>query len=150
MVRLSYWSSTTYRSNFGTSHLRPGDNPYQCDQGYNCPPPTLRTFDTYQPFASRYIDISAGGPNSFSWTLTTSANWILASKKSGTVTRTQPETRVEISIDWSKVSGSTASGNVLISTKTQSLQIFVNANKTAVPSGFHGETMGSSSVPSPS
>ncbi|KAG8908462.1 hypothetical protein FRC00_011221, partial [Tulasnella sp. 408] len=124
----------------------PGDNPYQCDQGYNCPPPTLRTFDTYQPFASRYIDISAGGPNSFSWTLTASANWIVASKKSGTVTRTQPETRVEISVDWSKVSGSTASGNVLISTKTQSLQIYVNANKTAVPSGFHGFVEGDGAV----
>ncbi|KAG8897350.1 hypothetical protein FRC01_011368, partial [Tulasnella sp. 417] len=124
----------------------PGDNPYQCDQGSNCPPPTLRTFDPYQPFASRYIDISAGGPNSFSWTLTTSANWIVASKKSGNVTRTQPETRVEISIDWSKVSGSTASGNVRIATKTQSLQIFVNANKTAVPSGFHGFVEGDGAV----
>ncbi|KAG8956849.1 hypothetical protein FRC04_000327 [Tulasnella sp. 424] len=130
----------------GSHGAWPGDNPYQCDQGYNCPPPTLRTFDTYQPFKSRFIDISAGGPNSFSWTLTPSANWIVASKKSGSVTRSQPETRVEISVDWSKVSGSTAAGNVVIASKTESLQIFVNANKTAVPSGFHGFVEGDGAV----
>ncbi|KAG8962878.1 hypothetical protein FRC03_003665, partial [Tulasnella sp. 419] len=38
----------------------PGDNPYQCDRGYNCPPPTLRTFEPYTPRQSRYIDVSAG------------------------------------------------------------------------------------------
>ncbi len=123
--------------------LRPGDNPNQCAQGYNCPPPTLRTFDPYTPAKSRFIDVSAGGPNSFSWTAVPSASWIKLSVSSGSVTRSKPDTRIEVSVDWSKVSGYT-SGQITLSTPgnsplyKESQVILVNANKTAVSSGFHG------------
>ncbi|KAG8892237.1 hypothetical protein FRB99_002857, partial [Tulasnella sp. 403] len=84
-------------------HGKPGDDSNQCSQGY---PPTLATFDPYQPKLSRYIDISAGGPNSFTWNLKPSDPWIKASKAWGTITYTQPETRVEVSINWGAIQGS--------------------------------------------
>ena len=132
---------------FAETHLygRPGDNPYQCAQGYNCPPPTLRTFDSYAPFKSRYIDVSAGGPNSFMFTVKTSAPWVKLSAQSGSVTKGKPEFRIEVSADFTQLSdGGSASGSITITSSaskqpSQSVTIYVNAIKTSVPSGFKGK-----------
>ncbi|KAG8788167.1 hypothetical protein FRC12_014862 [Ceratobasidium sp. 428] len=84
----------------------PGDNSNQCAQGYNCPPPSLPPLDPYTPSKTRYIDISAGGPNTFSWTATSNASWLTLSPASGSVSASKPETRMTVSVDWSKL-GST-------------------------------------------
>ena len=125
-------------------YFRPGDNPAQCAQGYNCPPPTLRTLDSYTPFKSRYIDVSAGGPNAFTFKATGSAPWVKLSVTSGSVSKDKPEVRIEVSADFAQVtSGVTASASVIITSSSagqpsQSVTILVNAIKTAVSAGFKG------------
>ena len=59
----------------GTLAAWPGDNPNQCSQGYNCPPPTI-TLDSNVPLNMRYIDIGAAGPNSFTFTASSNVSWL--------------------------------------------------------------------------
>ncbi|KAG9028880.1 hypothetical protein FRB95_005930 [Tulasnella sp. JGI-2019a] len=131
----------------------PGDNGNNCAQGYGCPPPTLLTFDPYMPNPSRYIDISLGGPGSFKWNITKSAPWIKVSSSQGSVDRTNPDTTIEVSIDWSAVTTSTVSGSVTVYDTTASFyspgdyqQVLIVANKTSLPSSFHGHVEGDGSV----
>ena len=88
--------------------LRPGDNMNNCAQGYGCPNPTI-TLDPYIPFQNRYIDIGAGGPQPFTFTVTTNVSWIDLSLISGSISPSGPEQRVYVSVkDWSQVSGTEA------------------------------------------
>lgn len=120
---------------------RPGDNSNQCAQGYNCPPPTL-TFDPYLPFGNRYIDIGAGGPNTFKYALKSNVTWLKLSSTSGTITKNSADERIFVSVDWSKVTGVEAAtiqitANATGQTST-SQSVSVVANHTTVPSDFHG------------
>lgn len=124
------------------------DNPNQCTLGYNCPPPTLFPLDPYIPVKTRYIDVSAGGPNTFKFTATTNASWLIISPASGTVTTKTKDVRVELSADWSKVpSGSSETALVTLTssdpTKKQqpiSQGIYISANNVAAPSTFKGSS----------
>jgi len=110
----------------------------------------MRSFDSYMPDPNQYLDISAGGPGSFGWTINVTGDLIKVSQLSGTVTRATPEQRVEISIDWDKVNGTWASGQLLVSADVvpiqETLQVFINANKTQVPNGYHGFVEGDGGV----
>ncbi|KAG8873762.1 hypothetical protein FRB97_006445 [Tulasnella sp. 331] len=131
----------------------PGDNMNNCAQQYSCPPPTMLTFDPYMPNPSRYLSIALGGPGSFSWNITSTAPWIKLSSTKGTVDRANPETTVEVSIDWSAVGSPSVSGSITVFDTAPGFytygdlqQIFINANKTSVPAGFHGHVEGDGSV----
>ncbi|KAI0085503.1 hypothetical protein BDY19DRAFT_996640 [Irpex rosettiformis] len=119
----------------------PGDNPNQCALGYNCPPPTL-TFDSYLPFGNRYIDIGAGGPNTFQYTITSNVSWLKLTTTSGTITKDTPDERIFVSVDWTKVTGvENASIRITANAAGQgssSQSVNVVANHTVVPSDFHG------------
>ena len=122
---------------------RPGDNPYQCGQGYNCPPPTL-TLDPYTPFGNRFVDVGAGGPAPFTFTVSTNATWLKSSITKGSINPNNPEQRVFFSVpDWSKVSGTQTA--VITFTATASGQpklvttVMFYATHTSVASGFKGE-----------
>ena len=101
--------------------FRPGDNPNQCAQGYSCPPPTL-TLDRFVPQNSRFIDVGAGGPANFTFTASSNVSWLILTPSQGSVSPSNPETRVEATVDWSQVQG------------VQSAQITFNAAVEGQPS----------------
>jgi hypothetical protein len=145
----------------GTYGTWPGDNMNQCAAQFSCPPPTMTVYvalstlrmlcgspisssDTFMPFGNKFIDVSAGGPDSFTFTATANESWVKLSPSSGSVTATNNEKRVLLSVDWSKVQGATGAAIVTFSatSKTQSamsVQMTLLANHTSVPSGFKGE-----------
>ncbi|KAJ3551132.1 hypothetical protein NM688_g4903 [Phlebia brevispora] len=134
----------------GTLAAWPGDNPNQCSQGYNCPPFTM-TFDSFVPFGNRYIDVGAGGPAPFTFTASSNVSWLQLSPAKGSISPSQPEQRVFVSVDWSQLPegvafatitfDATATGQPLLSVPVS----FV-ANKTVVPDDFHGFVEGDGGV----
>lgn len=98
--------------------------------------------DPFNPVQSRWIDIGAGGPSSFVFTVTSNVTWLNISPSHGTISTSHKEQRVELSVDWNRVSGvGYASLNLSATTPGQPLesqQIFFVANKTSVPSNFKG------------
>lgn len=127
----------------GSSGAWPGDNPNDCAQQFSCPNPTLLAFDPFMPFGNRYIDIAAGGPNSFNWNISADQQWVKFSQSSGSITASQPEKRILVSVDWNNVQGSSQIANIQVQATSagqapMGQTIGVVANKTGVPSGFHG------------
>ncbi|EIW74204.1 glycoside hydrolase family 115 protein [Coniophora puteana RWD-64-598 SS2] len=83
----------------------PGDNENDCAQGYSCPNPTVY-LDPYLPFGSKYVDVGLGGSENFTFTVTSNVSWITVSPSGGSVSLSNPEQRVYVSVnDWSQVSG---------------------------------------------
>ncbi|KAG7441243.1 uncharacterized protein BT62DRAFT_1046282 [Guyanagaster necrorhizus] len=84
----------------GTLAAWPGDNPNQCAQGYSCPDPTV-IFDSFNTFHNLYIDVGAGGPDPFTFSISVNASWIVLNATDGEVSPEQPEQRVYVSVsDW--------------------------------------------------
>ena len=124
--------------------FRPGDNPNQCASQFNCPPPML-TLDNFVPFNSRFIDVGAGGPSPFTFTATTNATWLKLTPSTGNVSPSNPEVRVEATVDWDQVSG-VQFGQITFDAVSpgqpnMSTPAFFVANKTVVPSGFSGKSI---------
>lgn len=123
---------------------RPGDNMNNCAQGYNCPNPTM-TLDPYIPFQNRYIDIGAGGPQPFTFTVTTNVSWLDLSVTSGSISPSVPEQRVYVSVkDWSQVSDTEAAVvNINATSPEQSMlnvPVTFVANHTIPANDFTGES----------
>jgi hypothetical protein len=127
----------------------PGDNPNQCAQGYNCPPPTL-AFDPYLPAGNRFFDVGAGGPAAFTFAAAANVSWLKMDVTRGAISPAHPEQRVYASVDWAQVTGvqhaaitlnASAPGQPL-----QTFQFFAVANRTAAPAGFRGFVEGDGSV----
>ncbi|EJT96984.1 hypothetical protein DACRYDRAFT_112315 [Dacryopinax primogenitus] len=86
----------------GSMGAWPGDNMYDCAQGYSCPTDYMMPLDPYGP-ATRWADIGAGGPIPFSWTATTNVSWLTISPNSGYIDPSSPATteqRVYMSVNW--------------------------------------------------
>ncbi|EPQ55956.1 hypothetical protein GLOTRDRAFT_121308 [Gloeophyllum trabeum ATCC 11539] len=138
----------------GTLGVWPGDNQYNCAQGYSCPNPTM-TLDPYIPVGNRYIDIGAGGPAPFSWTASTNVSWLNVSTTSGYIDSNNLETRVYITADWSQVSG-LEYGMVTFNATTPnpptpgqtvlSQPVYFMANNTSPTSGFSGFVEGDGGI----
>lgn len=127
----------------GTLGTWPGDNPNQCAQGYSCPPPTI-TIDPFATFGNRFVDIGAGGPSPFTFTVTSNVSWLTISPTKGSVSLQAPETRLLFSVpDWSKITGAeTATVTFTANAAGQPVSTYTAtfiANHTLVPSDFHGE-----------
>ena len=130
----------------GTLGAWPGDNMNDCAAQYSCGPPTL-TLDPFVPLGNRFVDIGAGGPTPFNFTVTSNVSWLNISPASGSVSPSNPEVRVFLSVDWDKVDGVEYANvnfvpTVGFSPKTgqpnTAQNAFFVANKTVVPSGFTG------------
>ncbi|KAL5526413.1 hypothetical protein ACEPAF_8136 [Sanghuangporus sanghuang] len=133
----------------GTKAAWPGDNPNQCTAGYNCPPFTL-TLDPFVPFNSRFVDVGAGGPTPFNFTATSNVSWLILTPSTGSVSPSNPEVRVEATVDWGNVKGvqgaqidfkATAKGQ-----QPLSVPILFVANHTEVPYRFKGFVEGDGGV----
>jgi hypothetical protein len=100
------------------------------------------TIDAFVPLQSRYVDIGLGGSVPFTFTTSSNVSWLHFSSKGGSLTQANPEMRVEVTVDWSKIQGvqvaemnftATAEG-----TPKSIVPIFFQANHTLAPSGFSG------------
>lgn len=81
----------------------PGDNQYNCAQGYSCPDPTMLPMDPYGA-STRWVEVSSGGPMDVTWTAQPNASWLTVSQSSGTIKADgSTDTKVYISVNWSKV-----------------------------------------------
>jgi hypothetical protein len=128
----------------------PGDNPNQCSQGYSCPPPTI-VLDAYLPYGNKFLDLGAGGPSAFTWTAGTNDSFVKLSQTSGHITPGGNETRVFISIDWSKVTGPVGYAVMTINAtaKGQPMQTttaFIQAMHTKAPANFTGFVEGDGGI----
>ncbi|KAI0673152.1 hypothetical protein C8Q78DRAFT_703002 [Trametes maxima] len=142
----------------GSAGAWPGDNVNNCAQGYSCPDPSM-SIDPFVPTGNRFVDVAAGGPNSFKFTVTSNVSWLSTSLENGTITPSAPEQRVFLSVDWDKVTGAEAA---LISFNAtamgqpsmlpppeqilESVTVTLTANHTVVPSGFKGFVEGDGAV----
>ncbi|QRV78071.1 glycoside hydrolase family 115 protein [Ceratobasidium sp. AG-Ba] len=131
----------------------PGDNSNQCAQGYNCPPPSLPPLDPYTPGRTRFIDISAGGPNTFSWSASSNASWLSLSPSSGSVSASKPDTRMTVSVDWSKLGSGAGYASISIKSASSkqvgaatSVTINLAAYGRSPASGFKGFVEGDGGV----
>ncbi|KAF5353373.1 hypothetical protein D9756_008047 [Leucocoprinus leucothites] len=127
----------------GSRGAWPGDNPFQCAQGYNCPPPTV-SLDSFSVFPNRFVDVGAGGPNPFTFKVSSNASWVQLSPSSGSISPTTPEQRVFLSVkDWSSLSNGLNTAQITFAATAHgqppmSVTAFLNANKMSVAEGFHG------------
>ncbi|TFY76148.1 hypothetical protein EWM64_g7865 [Hericium alpestre] len=133
----------------GTMATWPGDNPYQCANGYSCPPPAM-SLDFYAPAGNRFVDLSSGGLIPFDFTATPNASWLKVTPTHGLLSPQNPEQRVQITVDWSQVSDVSSAVILLNATaKGQppfSMPLTFTANHTKVPSGFKGFVEGDGTV----
>ncbi|CAE6342716.1 unnamed protein product [Rhizoctonia solani] len=130
----------------GSNGAWPGDNSNQCSQGYNCPPPSLPPLDPYTPGKTRYIDISAGGPNTFTWSASSNVAWVTLSPSSGTVSASSPETRMTISVDWAKLGSTTGNAVITVKSGSSSVRVSLGAYGRSPASGFKGFVEGDGGV----
>lgn len=133
----------------GTQAAWPGDNMYQCAQGYSCPNPTL-SIDPYVPAGNRYFDIGAGGPVPFTFTATSNASWLTLSPSEAYISPETPETRVYATVDWSQLSATEIAlitFNATIPGQPEmSFTATLNANYSQAPSSYTGFVEGDGTV----
>ncbi|KXN92532.1 hypothetical protein AN958_05387 [Leucoagaricus sp. SymC.cos] len=135
----------------GTRGAWPGDNPFQCAQGYNCPPPSV-SLDNFSPITNRYLDIAAGGPQPFTFTAVSNAPWVNLSISRGSISPKSPEQRVYVSVaDWNQLKDGANSAQVTFTATasgqpSMSVAVTVNAQKNSVLSGFNGFVEGTGVV----
>lgn len=145
---LAAWCAIRYclgDSPFNLVLIRPGDNPNQCAQQYNCPPPVI-ALDNFDTFGNRYVDVGAGGPASFTFSIASNVSWISISQTQGSVTPSALEQRVFFGVkDWSQVPlGTTTAALNFTAIAAKQLPLVVPAfftvTKNSVPSSFKGIT----------
>ncbi|KAH8822674.1 hypothetical protein DL96DRAFT_1714124 [Flagelloscypha sp. PMI_526] len=139
----------------GSAGAWPGDNEKNCALGYNCPPPTV-VLDRYSSIKNAYIDVSAGGPLSFSWTATSNSTMISLSSSAGNISPKDNDHRVFVNVkDWSQVPGGTTTVGVTFAAKAPALPkgqpngnvaALVNIVNREAPSDFHGFVQGNGVV----
>ncbi|KAF9450530.1 glycoside hydrolase family 115 protein [Macrolepiota fuliginosa MF-IS2] len=127
----------------GTQGAWPGDNPFQCALGYNCPPPTL-TLDSFSVFPNRFIDVGAGGPAAFTFTVSSNASWLQISPASGSISPDNAEQRVFFNVkDWSALNGGMNIAQITFTGTSKgqpamSVSVFFDAAKMTPAADFHG------------
>src|SRR6185312_4123859 len=90
----------------------------------------LPAFDDFNR-QSRPISIFNRGDQPFEWTAAADRPWIRLSSTSGTV---REEQRLEVSIDWPKVSAGRSDGSIVIQQKGgESVTVYVTAVKPVIP-----------------
>ncbi|KAG6872327.1 hypothetical protein C0995_010748 [Termitomyces sp. Mi166 len=136
----------------GTAGAWPGDNQFQCAQGYDCGPPTV-TLDPYSPFGNIYVDVGAGGPAPFTFTVSSSESWVNLSTTQGSISASHSEERVFLGVkDWSALGVGTSTARVTFTatsanTSPLSVGVMFNAIKFGeVPSDFKGFVEGGGAI----
>lgn len=119
----------------------PGDNQHNCPLGYSCPDPTLLPMDQYGK--SRYVDVSSGGHCDVDFSAKPSVNWVAVEPKSGHIKSDgSTDTRVVISIDWSRAIGEAVHVTFASTDKAKPMTVTIPLLYRLAPSGFHGTVQG--------
>jgi hypothetical protein len=112
-------------------------------QGFSCPPPSI-SLDNFSPITNRYIDIGAGGPAPFTFTVSSNVSWVGLSVTKGNISPESPEQRVYVSVtDWNELNDGANSAQVTFKATASgqppmSLVLTVNAQMNSVTEGFKG------------
>ena len=62
------------------------------------------TLDNFSPIQDRYIDVGAGGPTPFTFTVMSNVTWLKVSTSRGSISPSTPEQRVFVSIpNWNQL-----------------------------------------------
>jgi len=85
-----------------------GDDKYHANSGNALVLPSLSPYGA----ATRYFDVFSRGTNSCVWTATPLQPWVKLSQTTGSVGPTGSDTRVYVSVDWSKAQTMTVNINV--------------------------------------
>ena len=104
------------------------------------------TLDNFSPIANRFVDVGTGGPQPFTFTVSSNVSWLQFSPAKGSLSPSNPEQRVFISVDWSKVGAGDSFAQVNFNATApgefplgpESTPMFFVATKNAVSSGFKG------------
>ncbi|GAC94323.1 hypothetical protein PHSY_001894 [Pseudozyma hubeiensis SY62] len=77
----SEWPDTAMGSNLrvsvdGSMGAWPGDNQYNCADGYNCPDPSLKMLSRYEGNQRRRVWVSSADAGEFAFSATTNASWL--------------------------------------------------------------------------
>ncbi|KAK7045404.1 hypothetical protein VNI00_007657 [Paramarasmius palmivorus] len=126
----------------GTLGAWPGDNPHQCDKGYDCGPPTV-TLDSFDPIQDKYFDIGAGGPTAFDFTVTSNVSWLQFSDSGGSISPESPEKRIFVSVsDWDALAAGTNTAVLNFVAQpgnaTVSANVIAKNTRSQLPSSFKG------------
>ena len=102
------------------------------------------TLDNFSPIQDRYIDVGAGGPTPFTFTVLSNVTWLKVSTARGSISPNTPEQRVFVSVlNWDQLNE--GENNAVVNfTATVSGQpelvvpvVFI-ATKNTPSSGFKG------------
>ena len=62
------------------------------------------TLDNFSPIQDRYIDVGAGGPTMFTFTVSSNVTWLKVSAPRGSISPNTPEQRVFVSLqNWNQL-----------------------------------------------
>jgi len=90
---------------------------------------SLPAFDSFAK-QRYYIDLFNAGETPFEYTLKASNDWLIISDYKGII---QNDRRINISIDWNKLSVGKHEGKIVVKTKGKSITIKVEANSLQTP-----------------
>lgn len=104
------------------------------------------TLDNFSPIANRFVDVGAGGPQPFTFTVSSNVSWLQFSPAKGSISPNTTEQRVFISVDWSKLSTGDSFAQIDFNASApgefplgpESEPMFFVATKNTVTSGFKG------------
>lgn len=132
----------------GSKGAWPGDNQFNCPDGYDCPDPTVPPMDRHGQ--RRWVDVSSGGPTDVDWWVI-KPDWLRLSKDHGSLKGDgTADERVYIDIDWDALEASwTESEHVLTghmvveASDGTKVSVFVPARRVVGPAqGWHDAVEG--------
>ncbi len=105
------------------------------------------SLDSFVTFGNRYIDVSAGGPAPFTFTVTSNVSWLQLSQTKGSISPSSSEQRIFVSADWSQITGAEIATITFTATAANQPPLVqtvgFTANHTTIPSGFTGKQFSS-------
>lgn len=121
----------------GSNATIPGDDMYHSNGGSSLNLPAMTPFTP-----KRWVEIASRGTKSFNWNISADP-FITLSQKAGTIGPDDPDVRVYVDVDWTKVKdGFGAKSTLNFSSSTDfgtaggNPQVILQLNKTSIPSNF--------------
>lgn len=103
------------------------------------------TLDNFSPIQDRYIDVGAGGPTPFTFTVLSNVTWLKVSTPRGSISPNAPEHRVFVSVpNWNQLDEGENHAVVSFTATASAGQpalvvpVFFIATKNTPSSGFKG------------
>jgi len=119
----------------------PGDNQYNGPLGYSSPDPHLQPMDQFGK--SRWVDVGSGGDQDVGFSTQASHEWVSVEPASGRIKGDgTSDTRVHISIDWSKAEGDEITVIFASTDKAPPMTVTFPLLHRRVPPDFHGAVTG--------